>query len=74
MEKKQDGKLKKSGMNLILGLMTLFFAVVLIFAAVGQFGAGKGVSGAVSICGVLLFGGVGAVLLCSELRRWKKKK
>ena len=61
-------------MNLILGLACIFFAVVMIFAAVGQFAAGKGISGAVSVCGVLLFGGVGAVLFLSELRHRKKKE
>ena len=61
-------------MNLILGLACVFFAVMMVFAAVGQFGSGKVVSGVVSVCGVLLFGGVGAVLILGELRRHSKKK
>lgn len=74
MGKTQDPNKKKTGMNLILGAALLFLAVALISAAVGQIQTGKGVSAAVSICGVLLFGSVGIVLLAGEIRQWRKNK
>lgn len=74
MDKKQDPNKKKAGMNLILGAALVFLAVVLISAAVGQIQTGKGVSAGVSICGVLLFGSVGVVMLVGEIRQWLKNK
>lgn len=72
MQKKQDEHKSKRTMNLVLGLALLFFAVILAVNGVQKIRAAAVFSAIMAICGVLLFGGVGLMLLIGELRRWHR--
>lgn len=72
MKKKQDEHTKKRTMNVILGLALLVFAVVLAVNGVQKIRAAAVFSAVMAICGVILFGGVGVMLLTGELRHWRR--
>lgn len=74
MEKKRNEQEKKRAMSLVLGLALLFFAVVLAINGIRKIQAAAVVSAVIAICGVILFGGVGIMLLAGELRHWRKPK
>lgn len=74
MEKKQSTGEKKRTMNVVLGLALLFFAVVLAVNGVRNIQTAAIVSAVVAICGVVLFGGVGIMLLVGEARHGHKTK
>lgn len=69
MQKKQDERKTKRTMHLVLGLALLFFAVILAINGVQKLQAAAVFSAVIAICGVILFGGVGVMLLVGELRR-----
>lgn len=71
MGKHQDPQKKKASLNIVLSLMLLFLAVILTAHTIRHFQEGAAVlSKIISICGALLFGGVGLCLLAGEVRQW----
>lgn len=74
MKKKQNEQEMKKTMNVVLGLALLFLAVILAINGVRKIQEAAVVSAVIAICGVVLFGSVGMMLLVGEVRQWMKPK
>ena len=74
MKKKQNEQDMKKTMNVVLGLALLFLAVILAINGVRKIQEAAVVSAVIAICGVVLFGSVGMMLLVGEVRQWMKPK
>ena len=74
MQKKQNEEEKKKALNFVLGFALLFFAVILAVNGVQKLQADAVFSAIIALCGVVLFGGVGVMLLVGEIRQWKSRK
>jgi len=74
MKKKQNDQDMKKTMNVILGLALLFLTVILAVNGIKKIQVAAVFSAIIAICGVLLFGSVGVMLLVGEVRQWLKQK
>lgn len=74
MKKKQNEQDMKKTMNVVLGLALLFLTVILAINGVRKIQEAAVVSAVIAICGVVLFGSVGMMLLVGEVRQWMKPK
>ena len=74
MKKNQNEQEMKKTMNVVLGLALLFLTVILAVNGVKKLQEAAVFSAVIAICGVLLFGSVGVMLLVGEVRQWLKSK
>ena len=74
MKKKQNDQDMKKTMNVILGLALFFLTVILAVNGIKKIQVAAVFSAIIAICGVLLFGSVGVMLLVGEVRQWLKQK
>ena len=74
MKKKQNEQDMKKTMNVILGLALLFLTVILAVNGVRKIQEAAVFSAVIAICGVVLFGSVGVMLLVGEVRQWLRLK